>query len=404
MDILSAAFAVFWAFIGVIFLHNALFAVLGLFQTRRFPKSETLGRYAVIIGARNEERVIGELIDSIKNADYPREKLDFFVIAHNCTDATAKRAGERGAAVIEYDNPRERTVGYAYRRAFQVIPRGYDGYFVINADNTVSKDYFRKMNDAFFALGKRAIVTSFRNAKNFGENTLSCLYGLFFISSCRLEARGRSLLGTSVRVSGTGYLMPPEVTERGWEYTSITEDWELTAAEIARGREITYCDEAEFFDEQPIAIKTMLAQRLRWAKGHLAVFSTRFLSLFRGIGKVKGIRRRFSCFDCASALTPAGIICTLALALEMILCGLTPALISGITAGYAVGAVTACAVFMLEKRRVRGVGAGVKLAAIVLWPLFFGLNALFDIAALFRKRVEWVPIPHGREKDSSPPK
>ena len=52
-------------------------------------------KYAVIIAARNEELVIGQLIQSIKNQKYPNKLIDIFVVADNCTDqySTGCRAG-----------------------------------------------------------------------------------------------------------------------------------------------------------------------------------------------------------------------------------------------------------------------------------------------------------------------
>ncbi|MDO4400695.1 MAG: N-acetylglucosaminyltransferase, partial [Coriobacteriia bacterium] len=43
-------------------------------------------RYAVVISARNEAAVIGDLIHSIRVNNYPQELIDIFVIADNCTD------------------------------------------------------------------------------------------------------------------------------------------------------------------------------------------------------------------------------------------------------------------------------------------------------------------------------
>ena len=51
-------------------------------------------KFMAILPAHNEENVIGNLIESLKNQDYPKELLDIYVIAHNCTDNTAKIAKE----------------------------------------------------------------------------------------------------------------------------------------------------------------------------------------------------------------------------------------------------------------------------------------------------------------------
>ena len=52
-------------------------------------------RIAVLIAARNEQSVIGNLIDSVKAQDYPTELVDVFVVADNCTDNTADRTFNR---------------------------------------------------------------------------------------------------------------------------------------------------------------------------------------------------------------------------------------------------------------------------------------------------------------------
>ncbi len=59
--------------------------------TRKAPvrTAQRNHRYAVMIAARNERAVIGDLIGSIRNQNYPSELIDVFVIADNCTDDTA---------------------------------------------------------------------------------------------------------------------------------------------------------------------------------------------------------------------------------------------------------------------------------------------------------------------------
>ena len=46
-------------------------------------------KFMAIIPAHNEEMVIGNLIESLKNQDYDKDLYDIYVIADNCTDNTA---------------------------------------------------------------------------------------------------------------------------------------------------------------------------------------------------------------------------------------------------------------------------------------------------------------------------
>ena len=118
---------------------------------------------------RNEKNVIGNLLDSIKKQDYPKELLTVFVIADNCTDNTAEIARSHGAICYERFDDEHKTKGFALQYLFEKIEEDYgcmsfEGYFVFDADNLLKSDYISRMNDAFDAGEK--IITSYRNTKN----------------------------------------------------------------------------------------------------------------------------------------------------------------------------------------------------------------------------------------------
>ena len=96
-------------------------------------------RFAAIISARNEENVIGSLIASLKAQNYPKELLDIYVIADNCTDRTAQIAASAGAFVYHRYNSHQIGKGYAldflFKRLAEEGKDDYDGYFVFDADN-----------------------------------------------------------------------------------------------------------------------------------------------------------------------------------------------------------------------------------------------------------------------------
>ena len=261
--------------LAIFYIHKQAYILIGLFFTRKFKHTNNYHKYAILIPARNEEIVIGNLIDSISKQDYPKEYLTIFVVADNCTDNTAKIAREKGAIVYEHNNPDERTKGYGLRYLFNEIERDYgiksfEGYFIFDADNLLKKDYISRMNDTFDSGVK--VVTSYRNTKNFDENWVASSYALHWLHSIRFRHRARSVLRLATNIQGTGFLFANELVENGWPYVSLTEDRAFTADAVAKGYQISYNDEAMFYDEQPTSIRISIRQRIRWSKGHLQAF------------------------------------------------------------------------------------------------------------------------------------
>ena len=89
ITIVNLIFASLFILAGALASHFVFFALVGVFAKKKFPHSEEKLKYGVIIPTRNETRVVGNLIDSIHKNNYPQDKLDVFVIAHNCDDDTA---------------------------------------------------------------------------------------------------------------------------------------------------------------------------------------------------------------------------------------------------------------------------------------------------------------------------
>lgn len=321
--------------LGIIVIHHVFYFIIGMFFTRKFKPAKKKHKYGVVIAARNEENVIGNLLDSIKKQNYPKELITTFVVADNCTDKTAQVAREKGAICYERFNDKEKTKGYALEYLFDQIEKDYgrtsfEGYFVFDADNLLEKNFITKMNDAFDSGLK--IITSYRNTKNFDENWIASTYALHWIRSIRANHRARSVLHLATNIQGTGFLMANEIVKDGWHYTSLTEDRALTADAVAQGYEISYQDEAMFFDEQPVSLKVALRQRLRWSKGHLQAFAQTgpylFLNIFLGkrylktkwqdnskkqkqpLSKriIESVRHRFASFDTLVQLTPISFI------------------------------------------------------------------------------------------------
>lgn len=423
--------------LGFLLAYKAVYFAIGFLFTRKFKPAKNKYKYGILIAARNEEAVIGNLLDSINKQDYPKELLTVFVVADNCTDNTAKIAREHGAVCYErFDNERK-TKGFALQFLFKQIEKDYkinsfDGYFIFDADNLLNKNYITKMNDAFDSGEK--IITSYRNTKNFDENWVSSTYALHWLRSIRTNHRARSVLRLATNIQGTGFLFANEVVKNGWKYTGLTEDRALTADAVARGYQITYQDEAEFFDEQPISLKVALRQRLRWSKGHLLAFLETgpylFINIFFGklfikdkwgntkkksnllLNIVESIRHRFASFDTLMQLTPL-VVFNLArwLIVYIIIrsCNAyvdagTNALIVSIFISiwsrlkyrfgqYFANMWMAVYVFIVERYRIKKIPFMKKVLYTFTWPTFDIIGRYTTYLALFVK-VTWKPIPH----------
>ena len=425
LEILQLITTIIYGLMGLLMIHFVIFAIVGIFRKKTFPKSDIVNRYGIIIPARNEEAVVAGLIDSVRKNNYPQDKLQIFVIAHNCTDRTAEIAREHGATVYEYSNPKENTMGFAFKYLFSCIDRDYgtqnfDGFFLFNADNILDINYIAKMHDAFEYYNHESVITSYRNSKNFGTNLISGLYGMYFAVGCRLESRGRTALGCSTRVQGTGYLISSSVVKNGWPYVSLTEDWEFTADQILFDNNIRYCDAAVFYDEQPTSLRIMWRQRVRWSRGHLLVFYARFRDLCRRLFK-KDTQHRVSLYDITVFILPTPLILLLLQLILFALTAIAPLIDSSVTArqiffgsssniltseglvfallrsaiaSAAITLLTAIIIFIIERKRIKGVSFFRKVLITLCWPLFLLIQLPMDVQAFFSRNLGWKPIPH----------
>ncbi|MCD7788233.1 MAG: glycosyltransferase family 2 protein [Firmicutes bacterium] len=290
----------------VLYFYQYVYIVVGAFgRQKKFPEGKR-NRFAVLIAARNEERVIAHLIDSVRAQDYPSELIDIYVVADNCTDSTADIACAHGAAVYERQNAQKIGKGYALdflmKKIFASKGREYyDGYFVFDADNLLDERYITEMNKVFSS--GYDIVTSFRSSKNYGSGWIASGYALWFVREAVSLNAARMKLGVSCAVSGTGFMFGKKTALRndGWKFYLLTEDIEFTADSILSGDKIGYCENAVFYDEQPETFIQSWNQRLRWARGYLQVLGKYGVRLLRGIIKEKS----FSCFDMIMNIMPA---------------------------------------------------------------------------------------------------
>ena len=401
----------FGALLSALCCYWSVYTIVGLFGTRKFPKAKQQHKLAIVIAARNEEAVIGNLIASIRKQDYPAELVTTFVVADNCTDHTAQVARKLGAICYEHNDPTQRTKGFALKYLFEQIEKDYgiesqEAYIIFDADNLLKSDFLSRMNEAFDAGEK--IVTSYRNTKNFDENWISASYALHWLRTVRLEHRARSLFGLATRIQGTGFLFSNELVKNGWKYTSLTEDRAFSADAVVAGYSISYCHAAQFYDEQPTDMKTAMRQRIRWAKGHLQAFVETGWLLFKHIFTSHSAPVAFMSYDMLCIVAPRSLYGIFVNILKVVLTvfawlffgrpfgavGLALlAILKSTGKRYLSNIAAAIYVFISERKRIKKMPLRKKIWFTLTFPLFDIIGRISTFIAFFRK-VEWTPIPH----------
>lgn len=404
--------------IGIIFTimyaYQMFYLVVGFLDKQRAHRpyrAKKNHKLAVLIAARNESKVIGELCKSIQQQDYPQDKLHIFVVADNCTDNTADICRSMGCTVFERFNKQLIGKGYALNFAFERIfadpANDYEAFIILDADNLLTKNYIAEMNKVFDQ-GYRA-CTSYRNSKNYAQNWISSGYGLWFLREAEYLNRPRAMLHTSCAISGTGFLVATDlIKERnGWHYHLLTEDIEFTVATVITGEKIGYAPDAMLYDEQPVTFAQSWKQRMRWAKGFYQVLGKHGGDLIKRICTLR--KGFFGAYDMLMNITPALLlmICGIIFNISMLLYILfftsaaTQAMLLddcarsiGISVGYYycmllfVGALTT----LTEWKKIPA-STWMKLRTVFTFPFFMFTYIPIAVVALFKK-VEWTPIEH----------
>ncbi|MEA4934413.1 MAG: glycosyltransferase family 2 protein [Lawsonibacter sp.] len=275
MELISSVLsAMSWLLCMGVTLWGGYYLVIGLMSWRRpldYGWHPARTRFAVLIPARNEELVIGTLINSLLAQDYPADLYDIWVIPNHCSDRTAEAARQFGAKVLECAVPvknKGEVLRFAYHR---LHGRRYDAYCVFDADNIADRRFLAEMNNAYLAGAKAA--QGYRDSKNPYDTVVSGCYSIYYWMMNRFHNGGRAGLGLSAMVNGTGFMVSARTLENlgGWHTQTISEDLEITAQTILAGEKICWVPKAITYDEQPLNYAQSVKQRRRWTCGTIQV-------------------------------------------------------------------------------------------------------------------------------------
>ena len=263
----------------ILFIFTMYFFIIGFCgMWRRHENKITTPakKFAVIVAAHNEHTVIGQLVDNLKDLNYPKDLYDIYVIADNCSDNTAQIARDAGAIVCERTDDTQKSKGYAlewmFNRLFDMEKTGkiYDAVAIFDADNLVHPQFLMEMNNRLLK-GDR-IIQGFLDAKNPYDTWVSGTFAIAFWVIDHVSHLAKTNIGLSAVLGGTGMCITIDVLKKyGWRATCLTEDMEFTMKSLAEGIKTTWAHDAIVYDEKPLTFKQSWTQRKRWAQGQFDV-------------------------------------------------------------------------------------------------------------------------------------
>lgn len=266
-------------------IFSLYFVITGLFAFKKnkiIKNSNKKNKFAILIASRNEEKVIGALIDSIKASNYDSKYYDIIVLPNNCTDNTEMVAKEKNVIVKQVNAP-TKSKGEVLRFAFsEYKDTDYDAYIILDADNLIHHEFLSKMNDAINS--GYEVAQGFRDAKNPSDNWITGSYTIFYYLQNFFFNKARMSLNGSAAINGTGFMIAKSVIDKhGFNTKTLTEDSEFTGICAINNIKIGFVKDAITYDEHPLNFKDSWRQRKRWSSGSINCLTIYFKPLIKDI-------------------------------------------------------------------------------------------------------------------------
>ena len=276
MSLPAWAFAVYLAFFAIsALLYLPKFAQLTrAFRTPTLKCAREKRRIGLVVPARGESRVIGDLLRSILKQDYDPAYFDVNVIVKEADDPTVRMARRAGANVfiVENQSCKGDALDGFFRSLSPEMLASYDAFVIVDADAVLAYDFVSLLNCALEY--DRDIFVTRKNIKNFlGDKTMRTLVtdcsALVYPIIDELGNLYRAEKNIPLNLCGQGLMLRRRVIEElgGWPYRTLTEDYELKMDSCLKGFSSMYFPHAVIYTEEATSHKDSFTRRVRWLAG-----------------------------------------------------------------------------------------------------------------------------------------
>lgn len=279
MTILGLIDTIIFVIVGISVLYLFVYAFYSLKGWKtKYPHSEKLCRFAILIPAYKEDGIIEKTIRSLLLQDYSRDLYNIVVIS----DQMSEQVNERLRALpitlltpVFAKSSKANSLNFAMDYLVDESKNKnfkYDIVTILDSDNIVESDYLRDISDAFRQEIKA--VQAHRVAKNRDTRT-AVLDAVSEEINNSIFRKGHVNMGVSSALIGSGMAFDFDwFVQNIKNATTAGEDKELEVMLLKQGIYIDYLNDTLVYDEKVAKSAAFYNQRRRWLAAQFSILGS----------------------------------------------------------------------------------------------------------------------------------
>ena len=251
--------------------------------------------YTVLVPLFREANMVPQLMSALSKFDYPKEKLEIFIICEAVDPATIKEVRKRAGGVFHLivvppgtPQTKPRALNFAMQRARGEFVTIYD------AEDIPDPQQLKAAIRAFKADNSLGALQAPLDYANYKTNWVTRQFGLEYAALFHVWVPFLSTLGLPFPLGGTSNHMRRSALDaiEGWDAHNVTEDADLSFRLAAKNWRLGYISPPT--QEEAVSdYKAWHFQRARWMKGYMQTWQCHMRAPFAP-GGLRGLARFFT--------------------------------------------------------------------------------------------------------------
>jgi cellulose synthase/poly-beta-1,6-N-acetylglucosamine synthase-like glycosyltransferase len=229
--------------------------------------------FSLLVAAKDEERVVGRLLESFSRLNYPADRFEVVVVDDGSEDGTAdicrrfaERFGNMRFLQLGVSGGKAKALNYGLKFCRGEIVGVFD------ADNVVARGALINVAE-YFEDAKVSAVQGSIQSINSDENMLTQIAAYEDLVRNEAFLSGKEALGLFVSLRGCVEFIRRGVLVElgGFDERTLAEDVEISARLTKLGHKVRYAHDVRGWQESPARLQPYLKQRTRWYRGYMEV-------------------------------------------------------------------------------------------------------------------------------------